>query len=128
LNASPFVPKAGTPFQWLPMADYDTLNDRLAILRNSLPLKGIKLNEESPAWSLVQGVLSRGDARLAPALAGMAEASLSGWRQAVDDTHLDIDYYLGRWETGQKLPWAVIDSGMKEERLCGELEKAVGEE
>ncbi len=51
LNASPFVPKANTPFQWLPMASQETLQNRLSILRNSLPLKGIKLNEESPAWS-----------------------------------------------------------------------------
>jgi radical SAM superfamily enzyme YgiQ (UPF0313 family) len=126
LNASPFVPKAGTPFQWMPMATQDTLNGRLAILRNSLPLKGIKVNEGSPTWSRVQGVLSRGDARLAPALASMAEVSLYGWRQAVEENHLDIDYYVNqRWDTAQKLPWAVIDSGMKEEKLCGEMEKAL---
>jgi radical SAM superfamily enzyme YgiQ (UPF0313 family) len=126
LNASPFVPKAATPFQWLPMAPQETLNNRLAILRNKLPLKGIKLNEESPAWSRIQGVLSRGDARVAPALAGMAEVSLSGWRKAAEEHHLDTDYYIDRrWDTGQKLPWAVIDSGMKEEKLCGELEKAL---
>jgi hypothetical protein len=97
------------------------------MLRTSLPLKGIKLNEESPAWSQVQGVLSRGDERLAKALAGMEEVSLAAWRKAVESNKLDIDYYVNqRWDTGQKLPWSVIDSGMKHERLCGELEKAVG--
>jgi radical SAM superfamily enzyme YgiQ (UPF0313 family) len=127
LNAAPFVPKAGTPFQWLPMADQETLNDRLTILRNSLPLKGVKLNEESPAWSRIQGVLSRGDERLAAVLTGMSEISLAGWRKAVEDNQLDIDYYINqRWDMEQKLPWDVIDSGMKTERLCGELEKAVG--
>jgi radical SAM superfamily enzyme YgiQ (UPF0313 family) len=125
LNAAPFVPKAGTPFQWLPMASQETLNNRLAILRNNLPLKGIKLNEESPAWSRIQGVLSRGDERVAGALAGMEEVSLSGWRKAVEEHQLDIDYYIDkRWDTGQKLPWAVIDSGTDMERLCGELERA----
>ncbi len=127
LNAAPFVPKAGTPFQWLPMADQETLNDRLTILRNSLPLKGVKLNEESPAWSRIQGVLSRGDERLAAVLTGMPETSLAGWRKAVEDNQLDIDYYINqRWEAGQKLPWDVIDSGTKVEKLCRELEKAVG--
>ncbi|MFH1646629.1 MAG: radical SAM protein [Chloroflexota bacterium] len=126
LNAAPFVPKAGTPFQWLPMAPQETLNDRLTVLRSSLPLKGIKLNEESPAWSQVQGVLARGDARLAPALADIEEVSLAGWRRAVEKHQLDIDYYVNRkWETGDKLPWRMIDSGMKYERLCGELEKAL---
>ena len=43
----------------------ETLERRLAILRSSLPLKGIKVNEESPAWSQVQGALARGDERLA---------------------------------------------------------------
>jgi radical SAM superfamily enzyme YgiQ (UPF0313 family) len=127
LNASPFVPKAGTPFQWLSMAPQETLQSRLAILRGSLPLKGIKLNEESPAWSHVQGVLSRGDARVADALAAVEEVSLSGWHKATENSQLDIDYYVNqRWDTNQKLPWSVIDSGIKEERLCSELEKALG--
>jgi len=126
LNVAPFVPKAGTPFQWLPMASQDTLNRRLAILGSTLPLKGIKLNEESPAWSQIQGVLARGDERLAEALANMEEISLSGWRKAVEASNLDIDYYVNqKWDTQQELPWAVIDSGMKTERLCGELEKAL---
>jgi radical SAM superfamily enzyme YgiQ (UPF0313 family) len=126
LNAAPFVPKAGTPFQWLPMAPQETLNRRLSILRSSLPLKGIKLNEESPAWSQVQGVLSRGDERLSHALADMQDISLSGWRRAVEVHQLDIDYYVNqRWDTKQKLPWSMIDSGMKMERLCGEMERAL---
>jgi len=128
VNASPFVPKASTPFQWLPMATLDVLNHRLAILKDKLPTKGIKVNDESPAWSQVQGVLSRGDERIAPALADMKKLSLADWKQAIEAHNLDIDYYVNqRWDTNQKLPWSVIDSGMKAERLCGELEKALGE-
>lgn len=126
LNVAPFVPKAGTPFQWLPMASQETLNRRLSVLSSALPLKGIKLNEESPAWSHVQGVLARGDERLAPALADTEDVSLAGWRKAVETHQLDIDYYVNqKWDTTQKLPWDVIDSGMKLERLCEELEKAL---
>jgi radical SAM superfamily enzyme YgiQ (UPF0313 family) len=126
LNVAPFVPKAGTPFQWLPMASQETLNRRLAMLRSSLPLKGIKLNEESPAWSQVQGVLSRGDETIAKVLADMAEVSLAGWRNAVETHGLDINHYVNqRWDTKEKLPWGFIDSGIKTERLCGELEKAL---
>jgi radical SAM superfamily enzyme YgiQ (UPF0313 family) len=127
LNAAPFVPKAGTPFQWLPMAPQETLNRRLGMLRSRLPLKGIKLNEESPAWSQIQGVLSRGDERLARVLADMEEISLAGWRNAVETHGVDVDYYINRkWATNQKLPWGFIDAGTKVERLCGELEKALG--
>lgn len=126
LNVAPFVPKAGTPFQWLPMAPRETLNHRLTILKNALPHKGIKLNIGSPAWSHVQGALSRGDEKLAVAIANMDDISLSRWRKVVEEYHLDIDYYVNRrWDTSQKLPWSVIDSGTKSERLCEELVKAL---
>ena len=127
VNVSPFVPKPATPFQWLPMAPPEVLGTRMGILRSSLPLKGIKLNEESPAWSMVQAALSRGDEKLAPALADMKEISLAEWRRVTELHQIDINHYVHqKWDTNEKLPWSVIDSGMKEERLCGELEKAVG--
>jgi radical SAM superfamily enzyme YgiQ (UPF0313 family) len=126
LTASPFVPKAGTPFQWLPMASPETLGQRLTILRSTLPLKGVKLNEESPAWSQIQGVLARGDDKLAPALASMEEVSLAAWRRAVEENHIDIDYYVHqKWDTNTELPWGFIDSGLNNERLCAEMEKAL---
>ena len=87
---------------------------------------GIKLNCESPAWSRVQGVLSRGDVRVAEALADIEEVSLSGWRRAVEKFQLDIDYYVNqRWDTNRTLPWVGIDSGIKPERLKQELMKAL---
>jgi radical SAM superfamily enzyme YgiQ (UPF0313 family) len=126
VNACPFIPKASTPFQWLPMAPQDVLHRRLGTLKNSLPPKGIKFNEESPAWSQVQGILSRGDEKIAPVLADMKKISLAGWKKAVEQHNLDIDHYVNqRWDTTQKLPWSVIDSGIKKERLCGELQKAL---
>jgi len=126
LTATPFVPKAGTPFQWLPMAPVETLNDRLTLLRSSLPLRGIRLNEESPAWSHVQGALSRGDEKLSEVLDAVEEVSLAGWRKAIESCGLDIDHYVNhQWETRQELPWGMIDSGVKIERLKDELEKAL---
>jgi radical SAM superfamily enzyme YgiQ (UPF0313 family) len=126
LNISPFVPKAGTPFQWLPMTEPSILKQRLSLLKNRLMPKGIKLSGESPAWSQVQGVLSRGDEKLAEVLANIEEVSLSGWRKAAEKCQLDIDYYAHqRWDANQKLPWAMIDSGIKLEHLKGELEKAL---
>jgi hypothetical protein len=72
-------------------------------------------------------VLSRGDEGVAKVLADMEEISLAGWRKAVESHGLDIEYYANqKWDTGQKLPWGFIDSGTKTERLCRELEKAIG--
>jgi len=128
LNIAPFVPKAGTPFQWLPMAPLPTLNRRLSLLKSNLAPKGVKLKCESPAWSQVQGVLARGDIKLAEVLANMEEVSLSGWRKAVEKCHLDTDFYiLQKWDTTQKLPWAILDSGNKPEKLELELNKALAQ-
>ncbi|MCD6300050.1 MAG: radical SAM protein, partial [Dehalococcoidales bacterium] len=126
LNIAPFVPKAGTPFQWLPMAPLPVLNRRLSLLKSNLAPKGIKLKCESPAWSQVQGILARGDIKLAEVLANMEEVSLSGWRKAAEKCRLDTDFYaLQRWDTTQKLPWAILDSGNKPEKLEHELNKAL---
>jgi radical SAM superfamily enzyme YgiQ (UPF0313 family) len=127
LNISPFVPKAGTPFQWLTMTPPAILNRRLSLLKNSLMPKGIKIKAESPAWSQVQGVLARGDSKLAEVLADIKEVSLSGWRKTIEKYHLDVDFYVHqRWDTDQKLPWAMIDLGTKPGHLELELNRALG--
>jgi radical SAM superfamily enzyme YgiQ (UPF0313 family) len=126
LSIAPFVPKAGTPFQWLPMAQLSTLNRRLSLLKKGLLPKGIKLKCESPAWSQVQAVLARGDVKLAEVLANIEVVSLSGWRKAVKKCHLDVDFYAHRrWDTSQKLPWGIVDSGIKPGRLELELNRAL---
>jgi len=126
LNIAPFVPKAGTPFQWLPMTQPSILNRRLSLLKNNLSPKGIKVKSESPAWSQVQEVLARGDIKLAEVLASIEEVSLAGWRKAVEKCHLDIDFYAHqRWDTSEKLPWAILDSGTEPGQLELELNRAI---
>jgi hypothetical protein len=109
------------------MEELSTLNRRLSLLKNNLLPRGIKLKCESPAWSQVQGVLARGDTKLAEVLANIEEVSLSGWRKAVNKCHLDIDFYLHqRWATTEKLPWAILDSGTEPGYLELELNRALG--
>jgi radical SAM superfamily enzyme YgiQ (UPF0313 family) len=125
LNIAPFVPKAGTPFQWLPMAQPSILNQRLSRLKKGLMPKGIKIKAESPAWSQVQGVLARGDVRLAAVLADIEEISLSGWRKAVEKHDIDVDFYAHQmWDIKKRLPWDFIDSGTKAGYLELELDRA----
>ncbi|HEY78904.1 MAG TPA: radical SAM protein [Dehalococcoidia bacterium] len=126
LNVAPFVPKAGTPCQWLPMAPVPTLNQRLSLLKKSLPPKGIRVKHESPGWSQVQAVLARGDAGVAEVLVATESVSLSGWRQAVKKCRLNVDYYAHQqWDTGLRLPWSMIDSGTGPEKLKIELDRAI---
>jgi radical SAM superfamily enzyme YgiQ (UPF0313 family) len=125
LNVAPFVPKAGTPFQWLPMAPLEVLNSRLARLKAALEPQGIKIKAESPAWSEVQAVLARGDEALAPVLAGMEAVTLAGFRRALARCRVDPDYYAHcTWDTGGELPWAVVSSEVETAHLRLELEQA----
>ncbi len=128
LNVAPFVPKAGTPFQWLPMAPLSILNHRLNLLKSKLMPRGIKVKSESPAWSEVQAVLARGDARLADVLANIEEVSLSAWRKATEKCQLDVDFYAHqRWDFNQKLPWDIIDLGTERRQLELELSKTLSQ-
>jgi radical SAM superfamily enzyme YgiQ (UPF0313 family) len=128
LNLAPFVPKAGTPFQWLPMAPLPVLKHRLSFIKSRLQPKGIKVKAESPAWSQIQAVLSRGDAKVAEVLANWEEFSLAGWRRAVAKCQLDVAFYAHqRWDINQKLPWDIIDSGTKTAHLRQELESALAQ-
>ena len=130
LTVAPFVPKAGTPFQWLPMTDAQTLRHRLSTLKNRLEPRGIEIRSDSVGWSVVQGVLSRGDSRLAQALARIGGKSLSSWRRALEETSLDADLYIGREiPVDERLPWSNLDSGVDLAYLRTELARALlGEE
>jgi radical SAM superfamily enzyme YgiQ (UPF0313 family) len=126
LNVAPFVPKAGTPFQWLPMTPAAVLEERFRRLRADLPKRGVRLNGESPAWSRVQGALARGDSELATVIAGMEKVTLAGWKKAVQDAGLDLDYYVNnRWNIAEPLPWDIVSGASRPERLCAELEEAL---
>jgi radical SAM superfamily enzyme YgiQ (UPF0313 family) len=126
LNISPLVPKAGTPFQWLPMAQVPVLNNRLSMIKSRLMPKGIKVKSESPAWSQLQGVLARGDTELAAVLADTEGLSLAAWRKAAAKHKIDIDFYAHkRWDAGQKLPWDMIELGTKAGYLESELGRAL---
>jgi hypothetical protein len=61
-------------------------------------------------------------------LAGVKEVSLAGWRKAVRDTGLDIDFYvLEKWDVNTKLPWAMLDLGVSSEHLVRELYIAIAQ-
>jgi radical SAM superfamily enzyme YgiQ (UPF0313 family) len=125
LTVEPFVPKAGTPFQWLAMAPEDVLNERVNRIKNSLARSGIEVRAESVGWTLVQGVLARGDAKLGEVLAKMQRNSLAAWRRALEECNLSASHYVHReLPLDKPLPWAVLNSGVNPDYLKKELGKA----
>ena len=112
LNVAPFVPKAGTAFERLGMADMATLEKRITRLKDCLSGEGIEVKAESPEWSHVQAALSRGDAGMATVLADMDKVSLAAWRRAVKKAGVNLDHLaLKNWGGNDKLSWSIIDLG-----------------
>ncbi len=128
LSVAPFVPKAGTPFERLPMERLPTLNQRLSLLKKRLRPNGIKITGDSPAWSEVQAILARGDTNLAPVLANVREATLAAWSQAVEAARIDTDSLAhDRWTPDRTLPWHMIDSGVTGDPRRREMDAALSE-
>jgi radical SAM superfamily enzyme YgiQ (UPF0313 family) len=129
LSVAPFVPKAGTAFERLPMERLPVLDRRLSLLRKRLRVNGIKVTGDSPAWSEVQTILARGDASLASVLANTRETTLAAWNEAVRTAGIDVDALAHqRWTADYTLPWHNIDSGFSRDHLRSEMEAALSDE
>jgi radical SAM superfamily enzyme YgiQ (UPF0313 family) len=127
LSVNPFIPKPFTPFQWSPMADKKTIEAALKRLRQGIAgHKGIDMISEPPKSALVQGVLARGDRRIAKVLYKAHESGgAKAFLRAMKDCGLDADFYLHRTRSREEcLPWSSLDMGLKDEYLWSEWERA----
>ena len=67
-----FVPKPFTPFQWAPMCREEEFLDKAKIVREEihaqLNQKSIRYNWHEADVTVLEGILARGDRRVAPAI------------------------------------------------------------
>lgn len=126
INATPFVPKAHTPFQWEGMAEVNLLRQRQKRIYQALARHGVDVRADSPDWAEVQAVLSRGDRRLADVLLAMPEGNVTvrTFFETMAAVGLDKEQYIGRWEVGSPLPWDIVQSGVSENYFHYELRLA----
>lgn len=126
INATPFVPKAHTPFQWEGMAPSARLRQRQKTIHQGLARHGVDVRADSPDWAEVQAVLSRGDRALANVLLAIPSGALSvrSFFQSMADQGLDKESYTGAWEVGAPLPWDIVQSGVSENYFHYELRLA----
>jgi len=110
INIAPFVPKPFTVFEREPVLPLDMLKERLDYLKSELSGAGIKVKTESPVWSRIQAVLSRGDEKLAPVIASVEKPTLANWKRALETAGIDEQDYLGRIPAEKKLPWSIISA------------------
>ena len=130
LSVNPFIPKPFTPFQWKAMADRKYVEHAFKHMTQSLrKRKNIIVNVESPKEAYVQGVLARGDRRVAEALLMAHELGGSkAFKRAMKECGLSMETYLYRErEETELFPWERLDMGFTREYLYAELKKADGQ-
>lgn len=137
VNISSFVAKSHTPFQWDKMAKLKTLRDRMHILITELKgVKSVSLKWRDFDLGLIEGLLARGDRRLAPVImkvwkdGGTLESwsdkfVFERWEKALESEGLTLDEYIFRERNlDEWLPWQHINARVSLDFLKKEKEKS----
>jgi hypothetical protein len=133
-----FVPKPHTPFQWAAQCEDKVVDARLHALRDAIRADraygrsiGFRYHDGKP--SVVEGLLSRGDRRVAKVIRRVWEdgGRFDGWSEtfsferwercaaaALAPEGLDLAWYTTRERPyGEVLPWDHLDAGLDRDWL-----------
>ena len=136
VSVSCFVPKPFTPFQWEKQNTFDELIRKQELLKSAITDRRIKYAYHEAKVSFIEAVLARGDRRLAPAIAYLAEQGVmldawdeffdyEKWIEAFDKCGIDPAFYTSRgFGDDEVLPWDIIDIGVTKAFLRRERDKA----
>jgi radical SAM superfamily enzyme YgiQ (UPF0313 family) len=124
-SVNPFVPKPGTPYQWLPMEDPRETDRKLQYLRKAFArTPNVEAIHKSARTGAAQAILALADRRVAGALE-IAVAGRMDFKRAVREAGLDPAFYLFRPRArDERLPWDVIDNGVSKGYFWKELERS----
>jgi radical SAM family uncharacterized protein/radical SAM-linked protein len=136
---STFVPKAHTPFQWTAQISIEETRRRQAYIERYFRKGWAQVKFHSPRASYLEGILARGDGRLAEVIAQAfrAGARFDGWHErlkwdawmeAFEMSGLDPEGYLRARDTTEELPWSFIHTGVDPDYLLREWNRALAEE
>lgn len=134
---SPFVPKTHTPFQWEAQISMETMKERIFYLRDAVRQhKNVSLRWHEPAMSHLEGILSRGDRRLADVVekayrkGGIFSSwiegfSLAPWLEALDECGMKPEDWTRARDLDAPLPWDHLQAGVSRSFLLKERERAL---
>ncbi len=137
VSVSSHVPKPHTPFQWCAQDSLDEIQRKQAMLRHTAGReRGLRLKHHDSGVSFVEGMLARGDRRLADVIEAVWRdgARFDGWEEVFDlerwqrvltEHGVDIALYLGTRPVTARLPWDHIDVGLEDGFLLSEYRKAM---
>lgn len=144
VSTSFFVPKPFTPFQWAGMFRKEDYLDKAKIvkeeIRAQLNQKSIKYNYHEADVTVLEGILARGDRRIADVLESAYRKGAifdawseyfryDLWMEAFEEVGLDPEFYTLRERPLDEIfPWDFISIGVSRKFLEKEWEKAHREE
>jgi radical SAM family uncharacterized protein len=141
-----FVPKPHTPFQWAAQLDHETVDRRLRALKGAVTHDrefgrsiGVRYHDGRP--SIIEGLLSRGDRRVAPVIRRVWEQgqrfdgwseyfSFERWETACEEMFtaqpVSLDWYTTRErELAEVLPWDHLDAGLDKDWMWQDWQAAI---
>jgi radical SAM family uncharacterized protein/radical SAM-linked protein len=136
VSVSSFVPKPHTPFQWCAMDPRQTILEKQGWLKEEAKATRVKLRMHDSDGSWIEGVIARGDRRLADVIEGAYRrgARFDSWEECLDTeawgaafeaAGIDPAPFLGTMPVTATTPWDHIDVGLEEGFLAREYRKAL---
>ena len=136
VSINALVPKPHTAFQWLAMESSASIRSKQEYLAKKNRNRRVTLRFHNDRMAYVEGVFSRGDRRLAPAVLAAFKSgcrfdawdsyfSFEKWAQALRSCGVDPEFYLGARPLDAVLPWDAVDAGIGKEALIVEYKKCV---
>lgn len=143
-STSFFIPKPFTPFQWAPMCTKEQFLEKARTVKTAvleqLNKKSIKYNWHEADVSVLEGVLARGDRRLADVIEMAYQKGCiydawgeyykhDTWLECFDACGLSVDFYTTRSRSLDEIfPWDFIDCGVTKAFLKQEWKRALAQE
>ena len=136
VSVSTHVPKPHTPFQWCAMDTHAAVRHKQKLLREESKGSRTKLRLHDAQGSWLEGVMARGDRRLADVLQTAYERGarfdswqdqlkLDIWNDAFEEHGVRPQAYLGTLPVDARLPWDHIDVGLAPGFLAKEYRKSL---
>ncbi len=136
VSVSTHVPKPHTPFQWCAMDTLADIKRKQSMLRDQARAMHVELRLHESNGSILEGVLARGDRRLADVIehayrrgarfdSWEERLNLAAWDEAFTHFAVERAKYLGTIPVDARLPWDHIDMGLEDGFLLREYRRSV---
>jgi radical SAM family uncharacterized protein/radical SAM-linked protein len=135
VSVSTFVPKAHTPFQWVPQIGLDAMRAKQEFLKEEIRRLRLTFKWQDVSMSFLEGIFARGDRRLGKVIekAWRLGCRFDGWSDHFKWKHwqealsgIDQDFYTTRKRSQDEIfPWEHLDAGVERSFLWEEYQQGL---